>query len=330
MRPTLHPRLVNGRYGDPAVYVAALHRSQSLLFDLGDLAALPSRDLLRVAHVFVSHMHLDHFIGFDRLLRVNVGREKTIEIVGPAGIAEAVGHRLQSYTWDLVDGFSVDLVFEVYEIHSPGQLDAARFRLKAGFAREEGPKPPSWSGGMEIGWQDFRLRMTRLEHHHGVSLGFAVQEPLHVNIWRNRLDARGLKPGPWLQVLKRALYEGAGDGAPMPLPDGSEASLGSLRDLASIEPGQKVVYVTDISDTAENREAVIALADHADILFIDASFAAADAALARQRGHLTTAAAGEIGRAARVKRIEPFHFSPRYETDEQRLLDEVYSAFEAA
>lgn len=96
---------MNGRFGDPALFVGALHRPEALLFDLGDLAPLSTRDLLRVTHVFVSHMHMDHFIGFDRLLRVHVGREKRITIVGPTGIALAVGHKLHAYSWDLVERY---------------------------------------------------------------------------------------------------------------------------------------------------------------------------------------------------------------------------------
>ncbi len=80
-----------------------LHRRDALLFDMGDLSALSTRDLLRVSRVFVSHMHMDHFIGFDALLRVHVGREKTIRITGPEGICERVHHKLQGYEWDLAD-----------------------------------------------------------------------------------------------------------------------------------------------------------------------------------------------------------------------------------
>ena len=34
MRPNLHPRLVNGRFGDPALFVEMLHRRGAILFDL--------------------------------------------------------------------------------------------------------------------------------------------------------------------------------------------------------------------------------------------------------------------------------------------------------
>jgi ribonuclease Z len=92
-------------------------------------------------------------------------------------------------------------------------------------------------------------------------------------------------------------------------------------------PGQKVAYVADAADTAANRAAIVTLARNADILFIEATFAAVDAALARERAHLTTVAAGQIARAAGARRVEPFHFSHRYEGQENRLLNEVSAAF---
>ncbi|WP_176502352.1 ribonuclease Z [Novosphingobium sp. Chol11] len=325
MRPTLHPRLVNGRFGDPAVFVEALHRRNALLFDLGDLAPLSTRDLLRITHVFVSHTHMDHFIGFDRLLRVHVGREKEITIVGPVGIIGAVGHKLQAYTWDLVDRYATDLAFTVIEVLSAEKLDAVRFRLKARFA-PEAAELPRWKKGPSIIWPDFQLGIAILEHH-GVSLGFAVQEPIHVNIWRNRLDARGLSPGPWLQRLKRAIYADEPGDVPIDLPDGQTATLGDLRDLATVERGQKIAYVTDVADTHGNRTAIYTIAREADLFFVEASFSAADKAQATARAHLTTIAAGEIARAAAVRRVEPFHFSPRYAGEEARMLDEVDAAF---
>ena len=73
MRPFLHPRLINGRTGDPALYVETLFEARAILFDLGDIAALPPRKIHRLEHVLVSHTHIDHFVGFDQLLRILVG-----------------------------------------------------------------------------------------------------------------------------------------------------------------------------------------------------------------------------------------------------------------
>jgi ribonuclease Z len=325
MRPTLHPRLVNGRFGDPALFVEALHRSDALLFDLGDLTPLATRELLRVTHVFVSHMHLDHFIGFDQLLRVHVGRDKRILLVGPVGITSAVGHKLQAYSWDLVDRYTTDLLFDVIEVAGTDAIQATRFRLKTGFQAEPAPLP-QWQSGPVIAWPDVQLSIAILEHH-GPSLAYAVQEPIHINVWRTRLDERGLVPGPWLQGFKRALYGDVPDETMIALGGGRSAPLGTLRDLASVERGQKIAYVTDVADTPDNRDRIVTLAAEADRLFIEASFAAADRLHAAQRAHLTTTAAGKLARLANVRRVEPFHFSPRYEGEEDRMVAEVLTAF---
>lgn len=326
MRPTLHPRLVNGRFGDPALFVETLHRHEVLLFDLGDLSPLSSRDLLRVTHVFVSHMHLDHFVGFDRLLRAHVGRAKRIVLVGPTDFTAAVAHKLQAYTWDLVERYVADLVFDIVEIRGAEDFKSVRLRLRTGFA-EEPIDAPFCSRGPVLHWPEFTVRIAVLEHH-GQSLGFAVQEPLHVNVWRNRLEERGLATGHWLQALKRAVAEDAGDEVSIELPDGGVRPLGELRDLVSVERGQKIAYVTDVADTAVNRSAIAELAHEADTFFIEATFSAADRELASARAHLSTRAAGEIARTAKVRRVEPFHFSPRYEGEEDRMLAEVLAAFE--
>ncbi|MHC4600497.1 MAG: ribonuclease Z, partial [Planctomycetota bacterium] len=59
------PKLVNGPAGDPALYVELLGEGQAILFDMGRLERLKPAELLRITHVFVSHTHFDHFIGFD-------------------------------------------------------------------------------------------------------------------------------------------------------------------------------------------------------------------------------------------------------------------------
>lgn len=324
MRPNLHPRLVNGRFGDPGVFVEMLHRKGALLFDLGDLTPLSPRDLLRVGHAFVTHTHMDHFVGFDALLRINIGRERTIGLIGPEGFIARVCHKLNAYEWDLVDRYASDLVFDVREIAHEGPGKRARLRFKRRFAREDLPEEPA-EGGIVCLAEGLEIRAAVLKHH-GPCLGFAIQEPAHANVWKSRLDARGLPTGKWLQRLKAAIVEGAPDGTPIPLPDGAAAPLAELRDLVTLTQGQKIAYVTDVADTPANREAIAGLARGADLFFLESRFAAADADQARERAHLTTRAAGEIARAAGARRLEPFHFSPRYE-DEEAMLAEARAAF---
>ena len=332
MRPTLHPRLLNGRMGDPAVYVEALHLPGAVLFDCGDISVLSPRHLLRVEALCVSHAHMDHWSDVDRLLRLLVGREKVLHMSGPAGFTERVFHRLQSYTWNLVDRIPADLVLHVTEIAAAAAGPAVsrhRLRLHGGFRPEplEGAAPAA--DGIVLRLGPLRIRAAPLDHD-TTSIGYVVEEDVHLNVWRTRLEARGLPAGPWLQGLKAAVAEGRPDDHPVPVfaRAGEAASapvqpLGTLRDLVGIRPGQRVAYLTDFADTPANRAAAVALVAGADILFIEAPFAAGDAALALDRRHLTTRAAGEIARAAGARRVEPFHFSPRYMGEEARLLAEV-------
>ena len=330
MRPMLHPMLVNGRTGDPALYIETLFEKHAILFDLGDIAALSPRKVQRLEHVFVSHAHIDHFVGFDRLLRLLVGREKTIRLYGPEGFVDNVHHKLRAYRWNLVDRYLSDLTFVVTEIDSSLATRTVRFRLKAAFVGE-----PIGGGrivdGLVCGESTFRVSTAVLEHR-TPCLGFAIEEVAHVNVWKNRLAELGLPVGPWLRALKRAVIDERPDDYPIrigarPATREVELPLGRLRDVVTVTPGQKIAYIADAADTPANRKAIIDLVRNADLLFIEAAFAAADAALAAERAHLTTVAAGRIAWDAGVRRVEPFHFSPRYTGEEERMLAEVMAAF---
>jgi ribonuclease Z len=331
MRPLLHPTLVNGRSGDPALYIETLFENRAILFDLGDITPLSPRKVLRLDRVFVSHAHLDHFVGFDRLLRILVGREKTVALYGPSGFIDHVHHKLQAYLWNLADRYVSDLVFVVTEISSSSESRMAQFRLRNAFAAEPIGSGPI-VGNVICDQPAFRVSAVILEHR-TPCLGFAIEEVAHVNVWKSRLTDLGLPVGPWLRELKQAVMEGrpADHLLRVPALRGSshtrEMPLAALSGAVTVTPGQKIAYVTDAADTAANRAAIVGLVRNTDLLFIEAPFVQADTALAAERSHLTTTAAGTIARQAGVRRVEPFHFSPRYAGQEERMLNEVNAAF---
>ena len=325
VRPLFHASLVNGRFGDPALYVETQFEARAALFDLGDIVTLPPRKILKIEHVFVSHMHIDHFIGFDRLLRMNVGREKEINLYGPQGFIDCVNHKLQAYCWNLADRYECDLLLRVTEITTTLEWRRALFRLETAFAREEIGAGRT-ENGIFLNEPTFQVSATLLEHR-TPCLGYALKEAAHLNVWKTRLAALNLPVGAWLRELKHAIVTGMGDDYPVQVPDGTARPLGALRDAVTITEGQKIGYVTDVAGTAANRRAIVSLVRDADILFIEAAFSDADKALAVERAHLTTREAGEIARTAHARRVEPFHFSPRYSGEEARMLLEVARAF---
>jgi ribonuclease Z len=333
MRPFTRAELVNDCFGDPGLYLAFLFHRRALLFDLGDLHRLPPRKLLRVSHAFVSHTHMDHFVGFDQLLRILLAREKRLELFGPPGFIERVQSKLAAYSWNLVERFPAALTVVASEFHPDGRLESATFDCREQFRLVPGAREIV-CGGVLVQEPAFRVRTAVLEHDIPC-LAFALEEVRHVNVLKDRLEARGLRVGPWLTDLKDAVLRDDPPETPIrALRQESGASreariaLGELRhEVLRIVPGQKIVYVTDVDYNMENHDRIVRLAQGADMLFIEAVFLDEDKNLARQRRHLTARQAGRIARDAGAKGLTVFHFSPRYQGREAALRREAEEAF---
>jgi ribonuclease Z len=310
-----------------------MFEKRGLLFDLGDLQGLSDRKLLRVGHVFVSHTHMDHFTGLDRLVRIFLGREKTLHLFGPPGFIDRVSHKLAAYTWNLVGNYTTDFTLMVGEFGSDGTLARARLRCRAAFRPEKLDRLATRNGVL-MDEANYRVHAAVLDH--GIPcLGFAVEEHRHVNVWKNRVEAMGFRVGPWLRELKQAILRDDPDDSPFRVrwrEDGTDREtqrpLGELKaELTQIVPGQKIAYVTDVAWNEENRAAILALARDADLFYIEAAFLEEDAELAARKRHLTATQAGWLAREAGAKRMIPFHFSPRYSDREDALRLESEAAF---
>ena len=328
MRSVFYPQLLDGPDGDPTLYVRVAHRRESLLFDCGALSNLPPREMSKVRHLFISHTHVDHFIDFDRLVRFFLYTGHHLHVYGPAGLAQQVGHRLASYTWNLVDGYPFEITAHEWDGEA---LDSYRFRARNAFRMEELDS---------LGCRDGRLLETPAYHVTAVALGhgsitslaYTLEEVQHIAIHKDALGKYGYRAGPWLTDFKDLLRE-KGDGAgtiEVPLATGettSEEVPELAKRIAHTEPGMKVCYVTDASPSEENLARIEALARNAHLLAIEAPFAHVDLDRAHARSHLTARLAGEVARRANVSRCLFFHFSPRYHEAGIDLQDEAEKAF---
>ena len=331
MTPHFLPALINRPFDDPGLYLDFLFERRAMLFDLGDLAPLGARKLLRVSDVCISHTHIDHFIGFDRLLRIMLGREKAVRLFGPPGILSQVESRLASYSWNLIGSYPTVFTLTVSELHADGTGVRASFSSRRAFARES-EQPITLRENVLLDEENLRIRCAFLEHSIPC-LAYAFEEKQHVNFKKNRLAELGAPVGPWLSEVKRAVLCGEPDDTVIVargVKQGGERTfcLGELKEqVLEMVPGEKIAYVTDTAFTPQNRERIVALAKGADYLFIEAVFLHADHERARDRAHLTARQAGEIARAAGVARVIPFHFSPRHLGAEQQLRQELSDAF---
>ena len=304
------PRLVNGPFGDPGLYIHLRWEGRALLFDLGQNDNFPTGELLRVSHVFVSHCHMDHFIGFDRLLRLFLGRDKKLCLYGPPGILDCVEGKLCGYTWNLVDGYGFSL--EVAEV-SPESMRRAVFHAATGFKREPLPSQPF--DGTVLDEPAFCIRASHLDHRI-YSMAFALEEKSHLNVNKAQLDRLGVPPGPWLSELKDALRREELDRFVVTAhwkENGQEHSrdfrLGEARETLVKETlGQKFAYVVDTLFSPENAERIAALAQGADVFFCESPFLDEDEDQATKRYHLTAKQAGLLGRSANVRELRVFSF----------------------
>jgi hypothetical protein len=82
--------LVNRSFGDPGALIDLKFERGAILFDIGDVSSLPTRKLLRVSDVIVSHTPMDPVAGFEHLLRVGLGRATGVRLYGPAGFIAQV------------------------------------------------------------------------------------------------------------------------------------------------------------------------------------------------------------------------------------------------
>jgi ribonuclease Z len=335
MPPVFHPVLVNPPTGDPGLFIPLLFQRRAILMDLGDITALPSREILKISHIFISHTHMDHFAGFDRLLRILLGRDKTVALYGPEGFLANLEGKLAGYSWNLLDNYENCLTLEAMEI-SEDALIRRQYLSRKKFS--PGPDEASdWPQRPLLHEEpSFSVYGTVLDHRIPV-LGFSVEEKFTINIRKDALERMDLCPGPWLQEFKQALYADADPDCLLQVPAGgvaevlSEWRLGDLaHELAIISKGQKIAYICDAGYSDSNREKIIEMVSGADHLFIEAAFLEKDAGHARRKHHLTARQAGEIAAAAGVRRYTLFHFSPRYAGMSHCFYEEASKAFGAA
>ncbi|NLC71529.1 MAG: ribonuclease Z [Desulfuromonadaceae bacterium] len=328
MRSVFFPRLINGPFGDPALYVRIAHRGSALLFDCGDIHPLTPREAMQIRAVFISHAHIDHLIGFGALIRFFLYRETPLLVYGPKGITERIKGQLAGYTWNLIRDYPLQLT--VRELLS-GAIRETHFRARHCFSPEDAGMTPI-AGDTILQEPHFLVRALALDHGDIDSLAFSLAEPTHIAIHKDALEANNFQPGPWLATFKDAARGDNPADAPMDVPlAGGGENVVPFKELfqriAHRERGMKVTYVTDVSPTANNLDKIIALAEDSHLLVIEAVFSHQDLSLAEERNHLTARLAGEIARRSRAARFLLFHHSPRYRGEAELLLREAWQAF---
>ncbi|MCX6128788.1 MAG: hypothetical protein NTX25_06955 [Proteobacteria bacterium] len=318
-------RLVNGLQGDPAVFVSLRQSGEAILFDLGSLDSLSHKDILRVRQVFVSHAHMDHFIGFDRLLRINVPHRRQIQIFGPPDFIERVRAKLLSYTWNLIDAEQIR--FEVFEIHPDDKVYTAILRNTDGFSSQ--PVLSSATAQRLLTLADGSLMSAVLLDHRGIwSVAYRLSSESLLKVRTERLKEMGLKAGPWLgelqQLKRRGLLEGS-----CKIDEKLFDRVELAGELFLTQKGRSLVYLTDLAFHQKNLASLFSSFAASSDGILECSFSDADYRRAVDKAHLSTRQSALIARGLGLQNYSVFHISSIYGLSPEPLALEAQDFFDS-
>jgi ribonuclease Z len=321
-RPLISACLVNGSTGDPSLFVDYPGRDDAILFDAGENCSLDAERLGDLRAVFLSHHHVDHFIGFDRIVRANLDRDKALSVYGPEGTIRKVYGKIKSYDYPFFPFQKV--VIEVHEV-LPGLIRSAILECSRKFPKPE-IQEVEWSGHIIHATEDLSVEAAHVDHT-TPCLSFALVQKAGIHPDPDRLGTGPLKSGPWIGEALKMLQAGEPGETTMRV-QGRTYTLSELRATYFREsPETRIAYVTDTAWTDTVRPNLLRLARGATRLYCDSYYAHEQLASAAKHRHMTAIQAAEFGREAEVDQLVLIHFASRYEGRYQALIDEARTIF---
>ena len=312
----LEPTFFAGLIDDPCLIVRDRPIHQSIMLDCGALHHLAKRELKPVRAIFVSHAHMDHFMGFDTFLRQTHASPRTVELYGPPGITDRVAAKLDAYDWNLTESYWCTI--RVVEVH-PDQLLDTVFPGPEGFPRRSlGTRPRTESTIYRYN----HLEVAAEQLDHGIPvLAFRVTERKVFAIDEEKLAAQGYAKGAWLRELKKRFFAEWAEPEPLTvirqrndiLAEETVADPQALyRELSGERQPVSIGYLTDVGYTGENRQRIMEFLSGVKQLFGECAFLAEDLHKARASRHLATCDVNELLALLNPSVYVPIHFSKTY------------------
>lgn len=316
---------VNSPFEDTAFFVRNVYKSEAFLFDCGRIGALSNSEVLSIKEIFISHTHIDHFYGFDRILRGTLLSGKKFRIFGPPGIIKNVRGKIDSYTWNLIKSYPVS--YEVVELNSEKkEYETAGFSAADGFNMTKG----SLKHEDIVLTDGFRFDFDLFDHR-VPSAGYRITEKEMVAVNKDAMAQKGYVSGKWLAELKsRILADDTRSDIAAMTQDGEKQVpvWQAAADFIEYVKPQSVTFITDIAPTLDNCEKAIKLAKDTTVLLIECVFLKEDVMHASHKKHLTMDLSKYIFRESNAAQTRFFHFAPRYDADRRAFYDRLYDGMD--
>ena len=325
----LEPSFFAGLIDDPCLVVRDRPIHKSIMLDCGSLHHLAKRELKPVRAIFVTHAHMDHFMGFDVFVRQVHASPRQIELFGPPGFAGRVASRLGGYDWNLAEPYWC--TFRVHEVHHD-RIVSFEFPGPEGFpCRPAGESPRE----ERVVYRHNHLEVAAelLDHGDLPVLALRVNETKQFLVAQEKLAGLALVPGEWLRELKRRYRDDWAKDGPLTVVrrcgDGTLAETvpsgeSLFRDIRQEQRLSSIGYLTDIGFTPENLASAVRFLSGVSLLIGECAFLAEDRDKARNSHHLCTADVNELLDLLRPGYFLPMHLSKSY----LGRSDELYAELE--
>jgi ribonuclease Z len=315
-------RLVNGSVGDPVLYLDYPGTNNALLFDGGDNYRLSMKQLGDLEAMFITHHHVDHFIGLDRVIRANIDRDKELQIYGPAGTITKIYDRIRSYEYRF---FPFQKLAVVVTELLPGRRRRGRLECTRRFPPPEITEE-AWTTPTCHENEELTVEAVAVEHT-VPCLAYAMAEKPGYHPDSERLQNGLLKPGRWVGEVLHRLRSGASLESRLEIQGGS-FTLGTLAETYfARSSGARVAFITDTFWSEATRPDLVRLSRGAWRLYCDSFYASAQTREAAKHKHMQAPQAATLAKLARVDELILMHFSPRYADHYEKLIAEAAAIF---
>jgi len=321
--PRVKHYLINDKFEDPGIVIEVENLGDYLLFDIGNIYNLDRHLIKKINKIFISHTHMDHFVGFDYLLRNKLGKAQTVDIYGISPLADNVYCKLQGYTWNLVE-FEPQLIFNVTQLNE-GLFEKYSLDIKKKFPKDF---VKEWKADPNTIYENeyYRVRYAVLDHKIWV-MGYSFEYKDRLFLKKEKIKELPLK-GKEIGEFKNFLQNEENKGKEFKIGDKSFSYEFLKEEYSYIQKGIKISYITDVIYSEENKKKIVELVKNSDYLYCESVFLEKDEEQAKKVYHLTTKQTAEIAKEANVKNLVVFHFSRRYGKNKEILLNEIKKYFE--